>query len=624
MNQPSQPPPLPPAGRPSSGGRSLVGGLPWQQAAGDAVAPPAGTGWVLAESEKPPVRQRRPGLLDETEPLGPLDLFTTVPWRRLLAAAMQSSPPWTVSLMVHLVIVLVLILVSVQVTSQPRLSLTLEFAPQAGPPGPPAVDLPLAPPDEVDATAVENELAFSEKPPVKDAIAAPAVERLVPDFQPATAARPTVAIGTLLDGRQEGSRKKLVAAGGGSDQTERAVELALRWLVQQQENRGTYAGLWSLVGPYPDGGSEENRVAATAMALLALQGAGNTPQSGEHAQAVAAGWQAIVKTQTEAGNFSPASDRHTSAAGSMYGHGQLTMALCEAFALTSSARLEEPARRAVRYCLAAQLPDGGWRYHLPDADETGLRNSWKNRGDLSVTGWFLLALKTAEIAGLHEPGIEKAYARAGVFIEQLRIVPREPNGQPQTVADEPADVELGYDYQLNPLAPFRKFQSAISAEAILGRLFLGTPPDDPHVVAVVDRLMNESPIWFPPLPDDRRGEVEFAALPQRTVRGGEKNIYAWYYITQVCHHVGGRAWQRWNRQLRTLLPRHQEQAGRNKGSWSPALDLYGVKGGRLFTTALSACMLESYYRHLPLFGQEGAANRTATPPKKEIQLKSER
>ena len=601
MNQSRQPPPLPPAGRPSSAGRALVGGLPWQQAAGEAVAAPAGTGLVLAESEKPPVRQRRPRLLDEAEPLGPLDLFTTVPWRRLLAAAMQSSPPWTVSLMVHLVIVLVLVLISVRATTQPRLSLTLEFAPQAGPPGLPALDIPLAPPDEADATAVENELAVSEKPPVEDAIAAPAVERLAPDSQPATATRPTVAIGTLLDGRQEGSRKKLVAAGGGSDQTERAVELALRWLVQQQEDRGTYAGLWSLVGPYPDGGSEENRVAATAMALLALQGAGNTPAAGEHAQAVAAGWQAILKTQTEAGNFTPASDRHTSAAGRMYGHGQLTMALCEAVALTRSARLEEPARRAIRYCLAAQLPDGGWRYHLPDADETGLRNSWKNRGDLSVTGWFLLALKTAEIAGLHEPGIDAAYDRAGTFIEQLRIFPKEPNGQLQIVATEPADVELGYDYQLNPLAPFRKFQAAISAEAILGRLFLGTPPDDPHVVAVVDRLLEKSPIWFPPLAD-RRGEVEFAALPQRAVRGGEKNIYAWYYITQVCHHVGGRAWRRWNRQLRTLLPRHQEQAGRNKGSWSPALDLYGVKGGRLFTTALAACMLESYYRHLPLFG----------------------
>ena len=604
MSQPGQPPPLPPrpprvaAGR----GRSLVGGLPWQrQAAADSrPEPPPLDGLVVTPKEPTPTR-RPGGLFDETMLLGPLDLLTSVPWRRLVTHAMQSSPPWTVSLLVHLVIVLALIFVSVQAGSQPRLSLTLEFAPQPGPPGPPAMELPLSSPDDANQTVRENELAVSDKPPVDDAMAAPAEEQPSPEPETATAAPQMVAIGTLLDGRQEGSRKRLVAAGGGDDQTERAVELALRWLVKQQERRGSNDGLWSLVGPYTDGGAEENRVAATAMALLALQGAGNTPETGDHAEAVAAGWQAILKTQTEAGNFTPASDGNTSAAGNMYGHGQLTIALCEAFAMTRAARFEEPARRAIRYCLAAQLPDGGWRYHLPDLDEDGLRNSWKNRGDLSITGWFLLALKTAEMAGLTEPGIDEAYAQAGAFIEQLRIVPQEPNRQQPLVAAKPADLALGYDYQFNPLAPFRKFQAAITAEAILGRLFLGASPDDPHVVASVERLLAESPIWFPPRRD--RQEVEFAALPRRAVRGGEKNVYAWYYITQVCHHVGGTAWRSWNRDMRTLLPANQEQRGREAGSWSPALDLYGVKGGRLFTTALSACMLEIYYRHLPLFAQ---------------------
>ena len=605
MTQPHRPTPprmKPPPPLPTSG-RALVGGLPWQQSAVDAspTGPPPLDGLVVTSTEPAAARRPAGGLFDETMPLGPLDLLTSVPWRQMFASVMQMSPAWTVSLLVHAVIVLILILVSVQASRQPQLTLTLAFAPQEGPPGPPAIKLPLASLDEADPTTNESELAVSNKPPVDDAMAAPAENRLSPVAEAATAAHPTVAIGTLLDGRQEGSRRRLVRAGGGNDQTERAVELALRWLVKQQEPSGSDAGCWSLIGPYTDGGAEENRVAATAMALLALQGAGNTPVTGEHAQSVAAGWQAILKTQTNAGNFAPASDRNTSAAGSMYGHGQLTMALCEAFAMTRAARFEEPARRAIQYCLATQLPDGGWRYHPPDLDEDGLRNSWKNRGDLSITGWFLLALKTAEIAGLKEPGIDAAYARAGEFIEQLRIVSKEPNRQQQLVAVKPADLALGYDYQFNPLAPFRKFQAAISAEAILGRLFLGAAADDPHVVAVVDRLLEESPIWFPPRRD--RQEVEFAALPQRASRAGEKNVYAWYYITQVCHHVGGTAWQRWNVDMRTLLPANQEQRGREAGSWSPALDLYGVKGGRLFTTALSACMLETYYRHLPLFAQ---------------------
>ena len=159
------------------------------------------------------------------------------------------------------------------------------------------------------------------------------MNQLVPD-QDSFAARPAQAVGTLLTGRQEGQRRNLLAAGGGTDQTEQAVKRALAWIVRQQTDRGVYAGLWSLRGPYPDGGSEENRVAATAMALLALQGAGNTPTTGEHKEAVRDAWRSLIKTQTDAGNFAPASDEHTSSAGRMYGHGQITIALCEAYGLT--------------------------------------------------------------------------------------------------------------------------------------------------------------------------------------------------------------------------------------------------------------------------------------------------
>jgi len=211
----------------------------------------------------------------------------------------------------------------------------------------------------------------------------------------------------------------------------------------------------------PNGGFEENRVAATAMALLALQGAGNTPTTGDHKEVVKTAWQSLIKTQTEAGNFAPASDEPTSFQGRMYGHGQITIALCEAYGLTRDAKLEQAAQAAIRYALAAQLPDGGWRYHLPEKDENGLLESWKNRGDLSITGWFLLALKTAEMAGLKSPDITESFERVDNFLDQLRIVSEN--------AEEP---DKGYDYQFNPVSPLSKqFQPAISAEAILGKLF---------------------------------------------------------------------------------------------------------------------------------------------------------
>ena len=566
---------------------SLAGKLPWNKSAGTSDLTPSVV--VTEASEELPLKKKT-GLFDVNIPIGPLDFFLQFRWREAARNVFQNSPGWSVSLGVHVLLLIVLFVVSVGVVSQKPLSLTLEFLSEAGPPGAPAVVLPGVAPSNIDTENLVQELAVSEKDVVEDPAAVPAMDQLVPD-QEAFAARPAEAIGSLLTGRQEGRRHSLLATGGGSDRTELAVQRALAWIVRQQTKTGAYAGLWSLRGPYPNGGSEENRVAATAMALLALQGAGHTTKTGEHRRAVVNAWRSLLKTQTEAGNFTPASDDHTSSAGRMYGHGQITIALCELYGLTRDPKMKQAAQNALRYALSAQLPDGGWRYHLPEKNENGFLESWKNRGDMSMTGWFLLALKTAEMAGLESPAISESFERVDDFLNQLRIVSEN--------AEEP---DMGYDYQFNPLSPLRKFQPAISSEAILGKLFLGTPPDCPHVIAVIDRLLMESPIGFPESLKQNNRAQEFAKINSRGMNFAVKNIYAWYYTTQVCHHVGGRVWRQWNSEMSELLPENQETAGANRGSWSPVHDLYGVKGGRLFTTSLCACMLETYYRHLSLYG----------------------
>jgi hypothetical protein len=87
----------------------------------------------------------------------------------------------------------------------------------------------------------------------------------------------------------------------------------------------------------------------------------------------------------------------------------------------------------------------------------------------------------------------------------------------------------------------------------------------------------------------------------------DKDVYAWYYITQVAHHAGGTAWDRWNADLRDVLPREQVAKGREAGSWDPGLDRWGHVGGRLFVTSLCTWMLEVYYRHLPLHDRGAGA-----------------
>jgi hypothetical protein len=103
------------------------------------------------------------------------------------------------------------------------------------------------------------------------------------------------------------------------------VASALVWLARQQSRKDD---LWSLTGPYGDGGTQEDRLAATAMAL---QGAGNTPSSGPHRDVVARAWRGLLAKQNPNGTFDvgdlPFIHR-------CHAHAMATIALCEIYGMT--------------------------------------------------------------------------------------------------------------------------------------------------------------------------------------------------------------------------------------------------------------------------------------------------
>jgi hypothetical protein len=519
---------------------AVVGGLPWETAA-EALPP-------FPQPLDPPASRRQP-----EAPAG----FSWSTLRERWDTAVAKSPAFSASLVVHVLLVLVLALIGIRERAAERLRLELSFGSSDADPGgkkeaeeqeaaPPAVEIkpevakvePPARPEPRDTERAAPEPTSDSEP----------IAPVAPVPAGLPAAPPATAISAVLSGRSAESRQQLLGAGGGTAESETAVGLALEWIVRQQRKDG----LWSLQGPYADGSRQENRLAASALALLALQGAGNTPAAGEHRAAVAKAWNALLRLQAPDGTFDagPMIEQHQ-----MYAHGQITIALCELLGMTNDPELAEPARRALGYCLAAQLPDGGWRYQPP-------RPGADNRGDMSVTGWFLMALKSGEMAGLAVP--PAAYERLAAFLDAVFVSP-----------------EKGYGYQISPGQKYFDFRPALTAEALLCRLYLGSTPDDPRIESGVELLLREAPIDF----DYRR-----------------KNVYAWYYETQVCHHVGGRAWEAWNRRLQAELVPAQVATGREKGSWDPANDQWGYVGGRMFMTSLCACMLEVYYRHLPLYG----------------------
>jgi hypothetical protein len=555
-----------PAARNSDSGLArqvtLVGSLPWAQlptAAGGALprGDIQGSGVAAGGASRlqlpreagaaaplPVVSDRRDTAGDELE----LPQLVGRWWERVV----RTSPPFTVSLAAHVVLLLLLALWVIRAPVERRLRLELTFASTS------IVDDESAGEPEVPVTVdePEPETVVAEEPPTPEPEAAPTpVEQVVVDEGRGVehAETPPPAVGRLLEGRDPSRREAFALAFGGSSETEAAVARALEWLAKHQQKDG----LWSLQGPYRDGAVQENRLAATAMALLAFQGAGQTPTVGRHRDVVARGWKGLLARQLPDGLFdvTPMPSHH-----SLYAHAQATMALCEIYGMTRDPRFEPAATRAVRYAVAAQGPNGGWRYEP------------RQPGDMSVTGWFLMALKSAEMAGIEVPSI--VFSEMGRFVDSVAVDDGTRYGYRFEAPVRPDDPQLGpAGRRPSPIT------AAVSAEGLLARQFLGWPRHDPRLRAGVEQLL------APPLFDFDRA----------------KDVYAWYYITQVVHNLGGEPWDRWNASLREVLPARQVQGGGEVGSWDPGLDKWGTWGGRLFTTCFCTWMLEVYYRHLPLY-----------------------
>lgn len=533
------PPPPPPRGSsPAERRGTLVGGLPWADAGGEReperIAPVPGM----------PVVGDRPA-----EARGAIFAESSRGFAARLDEFVRRSPPFTVSLSLHVIVLLSLALWFVRVRPENRVALDVSFlstevieSPDRG------VQIKPEPEPVPDPVPEESK---SDEPPMEDPIAAPPV-MTGPTEAPGAAIAEAVApaVGSLLNGRELGRRAALVDAFGGSTATEAAVAKSLAWLAKQQDKKD---GLWGLQGPYVDGGSQENRLAATAMALLAFQGAGNTTHEGQYKKVVARAWKGLANTQLTDGRFDvhpPLPTHHA-----LYSHAQATIAACELFGMTKLEEHAEPARRALAYAVAAQGPNGGWRYEPGHA------------GDMSVTGWFMMAMKSGEMAGLSVPN--ESVAGIGAFLDSV------------AVSD---GIRYGYRVDV-PGRPASPVTAAISAEGLLCRQYLGWRRDDPRLIAGIEMLIGPQPIDWE----------------------NDKDVYAWYYVTQVAHHLGGDAWRRWNDRMKEVLPATQVQKGPETGSWDPSLDKWGHIGGRLFTTCFCTYMLEVYYRHLPIYGDEATA-----------------
>ena len=459
----------------------------------------------------------------------------------IVQSAKYSAPYWVMSLLVHTLILIVLGLVLLPAFQSDQILVEAIFADSIGQQQEDPLEFESPMEEEMveeDPIVVEN-----EEPEVEDPEAAPPEpeEKEMPEETAPEPMEKAPAIGLALTGREEGRRVALLDTFGGTAITEGAVQKALMWLKRQQRPDGS----WSLKGPYTGGANIENELAATSLAILAFQGNGNTHKQGPYKDVVARGWKWLLPFLQDDGSFGI----HGGFNHRLYTQAIATIALCELYGMSYDKTFKEPAQRAIDFACQVQAGTGGWRY------------SPNGQSDTSVTGWFVMALQSARMAGL--------------------IVPQENLEKISDYLDS-VTVDGGVQYAYQP-GGTNKF--SMTAEALLCRQYLGWEKEDTRLQSGAQIVAAQKVRW---------NENDLTDLT---------NVYAWYYAAQMLHHMDDENWVEWNEVMRDVIPSKQVKSGREAGSWSPSHDEWGQgRGGRLFMTCFCTFMLEVYYRHMPLYG----------------------
>ncbi|MFY9254907.1 MAG: prenyltransferase/squalene oxidase repeat-containing protein [Fuerstiella sp.] len=410
-------------------------------------------------------------------------------------------------------------------------------------------------------------------------------------------------------------RKEAAARFGGTQQSEAAVELSLRWLSSQQSSDGHWdaethgAGLVKVDenGVPRNYAGRDADTGITALVTLSFLGAGYTHEQGQYAFAVDNALAWLIEQQNSEGSLAGEAGHYAG----MYCHAMATYALAEALGMQQDAMtapIIDPATLAVGDSLAQctssmlALQHGvapfvpiavnnsvsatrslTTAYGLRKVDDIRLRSAllkavtytisqqdpksggWRYKfgqeGDVSMFGWQMMSLKSAAIAGVNINPIVRER-----MIGFLNSVRQGENGGL-------------FGYRRSVLQNGRESEAVtpvMTAEALFCQQMLGYPRDSVASKEAVQYLLRNMP------------------------RLSQLNMYYWYYGTLAMYQYGGKPWEDWNAVVRDTLINGQRRTGENAGSWDP-VGPWGRYGGRLYSTAISTLTLEVYYRLLPLY-----------------------
>ena len=377
--------------------------------------------------------------------------------------------------------------------------------------------------------------------------------------------------------RKKGGKEELIAGGhptGKIGVTEDAVIAALKWLARHQNPDGSWGAINHLnhcVGGKCAGvGDAEFDAGLTGLALLAYLGAGFTHLSKDElpdsmnpgrklkfGDVVKSGLKWLMSKQDTEGCIGGRGPKF------MYNHTIAALALSEAYGMSATQLFRGPAQQAIDFIIAAQNPDRAWRYTERSGDN-----------DTSVTGWAVMALKSAEMSELTVPSRE-AYGKVRHWLDEAT----ETSGY----------YRVGYNARNSGkvFVPGRNdsyvHHESMTAVGVLCRIFMMKDKKDP-ALAGVHLLVSD--------------------LPQ--FKADWTDYYYWYYGSLALFQYDGPKgpfWKKWEGAMKEALLPSQKTAkdGCANGSWTSEDERWGFEGGRVYATAINALTLEVYYRYPNVF-----------------------
>ncbi|MDD3469697.1 MAG: terpene cyclase/mutase family protein [Thermoguttaceae bacterium] len=315
-----------------------------------------------------------------------------------------------------------------------------------------------------------------------------------------------------------------------TDQAQNAIQLGLEYLASQQHPDGTFGN-----------GIYRENPGVNALVGMAFLAAGESlGRRGPYEMELhrVFDWM-LNRVQNNA-----LADSSDATRGPMYSLGYATLFLAECYGMIESSTLGAVLRNAVKWILAAQNSEGGWRYQMQPVD-----------ADISVTSCQVMALRAAKNTGIYVP--KEAIEKAIVYIRSCQ----NPDG--------------GFAYM--------RSQGGVSAfarsAAALAGLYSCGIYQDPVINRAIQYIMQ-----FCPDGTEQKVQAYY--------------YYGHYYAAIAFWQTGGETWKKWFPAVRDELIRSQRKKmidGKQVGLWEDS----GISPE--FAVASSLLVLQTPYEQIPIF-----------------------